>query len=73
MKTCHEKIDGRWNEGILLVESMDKRLASVEGASKMFNSSLDELTLKGLEQVEENEKLKKRLIKLEKKRRTNGD
>ena len=62
MKTCHKRIEERWNKGTILVESLDERLATVEAASKRFNSSLEmllNLNLKGFKQVEEGEKLKK--------------
>ena len=60
MKTCHKRIEERWNKGTILVESLDERLATVEAASKRFNSSLEMLlNLKGFKQVEEGEKLKK--------------
>ena len=62
MKTCHKRIEERWEKGTILVESLDERLATVEAASKRFNSSLEmllNLNLKGFKQVEEGEKLKK--------------
>ena len=44
--TCHGKIDERWNEGTSWVQSLEKRLAMEEEASKRFNNSLDRLVKK---------------------------
>ena len=44
--TCHGKIDERWNEGTSWVQSLEKRLAMEEEASKRFNNSLNLLVKK---------------------------